>query len=71
MTTDVDSAAAELAAARRNLNRTLVVASSYVAARAAAGDELAARINAMVDSAFDRLTLANIAGHTVMEESRG
>lgn len=68
---DLDSVADELAAARRDLNRTLVVASSYVAARAAAGDALAAEINAMVDAAFDRLTLANIAGHTMMEESRG
>ncbi len=69
--TDLDSVAAELAAARKQLQFALILAAGYVEAAAAEGDATAAALNRLLCDAFDRVAVSNILGTTVMEENRG
>lgn len=68
---ELDGVAAELAAARAEVNETLMMAGEYARTRAA-DDAVAAFLAERLDSAFNRLTAANIVGATAVEEgSRG
>ena len=69
--TDLDAAAAELAAAKRQLRLALVLAAGYVEAAAAEGDPTAVVLNRHICDSFDRVTVANILGTTEKENHHG
>ena len=66
---DLDGVAAELAAARAEVHEVLQMAGTWARGRAA-DDPLARHIAECLDSATDRLTAANIAATTAVQEVR-
>jgi hypothetical protein len=68
--TDLESAAADLKAARQETYLALTLCAGYIDALALAGDPTAAHLAGKVAAAHDRLTATNIAAHTAKELHR-
>jgi hypothetical protein len=66
--TDFDEMLAVLADARAEVRRTIVATTCYVDRKAAEGDPEAIELSRLIASAFDGLTLSNIAGATFLAE---
>ena len=68
--TDLDAVHAELAGAKAELRTALLLAAGFTEACAAEGDPTVAVIHARVESAFSRLTAANLLGVTALADGR-
>ncbi len=66
--TELDAISAELRGARRELDTALTLAGLYVRGHAE-HDPTASSLSDRIDSAYDRLTAANIAASTAVGET--
>lgn len=66
---DLETVEHELVGAKDELRLALLLAAGYCEPQAAEGDRIAADISRRVDSAFTRLTLANVLGSTAIQEN--